>query len=184
MMKNKGFTLIELLIVVSIIAILAAIAVPNFLEAQTRAKISRVKADLKTISSGMELYRCDYNAYPYCNPEMDHSYLSDITGITTPIAYMQALPVDIFSSLDDNESNRYYRYYPSAYWKRLFPEIRLQGMMWIVMSNGPDQDIDITRENAQDAIDGDFWMVYNPTNGTRSSGDVIFTNQGFLGNTL
>src|SRR5690606_400852 len=61
---KKGFTLIELLIVVAIIAILAAIAVPNFLEAQTRAKISRVVSDLRTINTGFETYRIDHGNIP------------------------------------------------------------------------------------------------------------------------
>jgi len=55
---------IELLIVVAIIAILAAIALPNFLEAQTRSKVSRVKADLRTIATGLETYHIDWNHYP------------------------------------------------------------------------------------------------------------------------
>ena len=61
---KKGFTLIELLIVVAIIAILAAIAVPNFLEAQTRAKVSRVKSDLRTYATAIESYAVDNNRPP------------------------------------------------------------------------------------------------------------------------
>jgi prepilin-type N-terminal cleavage/methylation domain-containing protein len=64
---DRGFTLIELLIVVAIIAILAAIAVPNFLEAQMRAKASRAKSDLRAEATGLEAYCVDNNTYPQCN---------------------------------------------------------------------------------------------------------------------
>jgi prepilin-type N-terminal cleavage/methylation domain-containing protein len=63
-MRMRGFTLIELLIVVAIIAILAAIAVPNFLEAQTRAKVSREKADMRSLTTAIESYYIDNNQYP------------------------------------------------------------------------------------------------------------------------
>jgi prepilin-type N-terminal cleavage/methylation domain-containing protein len=62
--NRSGFTLIELLIVVAIIAILAAIVAPNFLEAQTRSKVSRVKADQRSMATALEAYRIDYNQYP------------------------------------------------------------------------------------------------------------------------
>ncbi|MEI8166588.1 MAG: prepilin-type N-terminal cleavage/methylation domain-containing protein, partial [Chloroflexales bacterium] len=62
---HSGFTLIELLIVVAIIAILAAIAVPNFLEAQTRAKVSRVKGDMRSLVTALEAYRLDQDRDPY-----------------------------------------------------------------------------------------------------------------------
>jgi prepilin-type N-terminal cleavage/methylation domain-containing protein len=61
---KKGFTLIELLIVVAIIAILAAIAVPNFLEAQVRSKVSRVKSDQRSLATAIEAYFVDNNLYP------------------------------------------------------------------------------------------------------------------------
>lgn len=52
----KGFTLIELLIVIAIILILIAIALPNFLEAQIRAKVVRAKGEIRTIAIAMDSY--------------------------------------------------------------------------------------------------------------------------------
>jgi len=82
--RTRGFTLIELLIVVAIIAILAAIAVPNFLEAQTRAKVSRAKTDMRTISTALESYKIDTNKYPeqgVPNGGGQFPYSSDVTRV-------------------------------------------------------------------------------------------------------
>jgi type II secretion system protein G len=99
--KHRGFTLIELLIVVAIIAILAAIAVPNFLEAQTRAKVSRVKADLRTITTGLETYHIDNNSYVYQIPEWRALRINNnqnlvLERLTTPISYLNSV-----STFDD-----------------------------------------------------------------------------------
>ncbi len=63
-MRRYGFTLIELLIVVAIIGILAAIAVPNFLNAQVRAKIAKAESEMHSIITALESYRIDNNIYP------------------------------------------------------------------------------------------------------------------------
>lgn len=114
---QRGFTLVELLIVVSIISILSAIAVPNFLEAQTRAKVSRVKNDQRSFATAIESYWSDYNRYPprikfpspnqgqirgvgiVTSPDcLDGCRIRDLRVFTTPIAYMTNLPVDVFEN--------------------------------------------------------------------------------------
>ena len=62
--SQAGFTLIELLIVVAVIGILAAIAIPNLLTAIQRARQSRTMADIRMISEGVEAYQNDHSAYP------------------------------------------------------------------------------------------------------------------------
>ena len=90
-----GFTLIELLVVVAIIAILAAIAVPNLIEAQTRSKVSRAKADMRSIATALEAYQTDHNRYP---PNSDLRYGFNVTPreMSTPIAYLSIRPIDPF----------------------------------------------------------------------------------------
>ncbi len=114
-MRRRAFTLIELLIVVAIIAILAAIAVPNFLEAQTRAKVSRAKADMRSLTTGMEAYYIDHNRYPPVFTTMVPAWFTT-TGVgrsvfksgqdgvsarfiplTTPIAYITSVFAEPFA---------------------------------------------------------------------------------------
>lgn len=111
---KKAFTLIELLIVVAIIAILAAIAVPNFLEAQVRAKVSRMKSDMRSIATGLEAYVVDNNKYPFGRPFTFPDPGNGIANwgiglLSTPIAYMTNplirdvfIPANATSVMDDS----------------------------------------------------------------------------------
>jgi len=123
MFNKKGFTLIELLIVVAIIAILAAIAVPNFLEAQTRSKVSRCLADMRSLATGIEAYAVVNNHYPLVVAP-NSPYAGDTSGtgdginglsplgtghpgvssrfiwITTPIAFITSIVRDPFQAFD------------------------------------------------------------------------------------
>jgi general secretion pathway protein G len=62
--NQKGFTLIELLIVVAIIGIIVAIAIPNLLNAIQRAKQKRTMGDMRSAGTAAEAYAVDFNHYP------------------------------------------------------------------------------------------------------------------------
>ena len=63
--RKKGFTLIELMIVIAIIAILAAVLVPNFMRAREASRLTACKSNLKSLSTAMETYSNDYDGmYP------------------------------------------------------------------------------------------------------------------------
>ena len=101
MMKRRAFTLIEILIVVAILAILAMISIPHFLNAQVRAKVAQTQSDLRAVVSALEMYALDNGNFP--RPD------GGITGwpggwfsgpswfLTTPVAYIAVIPTDVFT---------------------------------------------------------------------------------------
>jgi general secretion pathway protein G len=83
--NSKGFTLIELLIVVAIIGIIAAIAIPNLLNAIDRGKQKRSMADLRSIGTASEAYAVDNNFYPI-------GALAAVEPVLEPI-YIKTMPL-------------------------------------------------------------------------------------------
>jgi type II secretion system protein G len=81
----KGFTLIELLIVVAIIGIIAAIAIPNLLNAIDRGKQKRSMADMRSIGTAVEAYAVDNNTFPVT------SSMATLSSSLVP-QYVKALP--------------------------------------------------------------------------------------------
>jgi type II secretion system protein G len=188
MNRRNAFTLIELLVTVGIIALLAAIAIPNLLEAQVRSKVSRAKTDMRTLATALEAFHVDNRAYPETIPaagdiESGGAWL--LKPLTTPVGYLGSLPADPFLPTVEPEplmppgGRKTYHYTSSP----IPPE---PAKMWGVSSNGPDLRCDtwgIYKGYSPGLFYGGDplhtdWVLYDPTNGTVSRGD-IFRGQDF-----
>ncbi len=98
----KGFTLIELLIVVAIIGIIAAIAIPNLLNAIDRGKQKRSMADLRSMGTAIEEYSIDNNFYPVAGSTAalsDQVTPSDIRALPAGDGWGNAFEVDSIATL-------------------------------------------------------------------------------------
>jgi prepilin-type N-terminal cleavage/methylation domain-containing protein len=209
---EKGFTLIELLIVVAIIAILAAIAIPNFLQAQVRSKVSRTLADYASLATAIEAYQVDNNSYP------DDGIPQPLS---TPIAYITSFPSSPWNEYwypwarnDDPLPfcyvNNTYLYASDMAWGPSYAKYqnnpglgniggdyisyvgRYEGMnltnfdpqtiQWELKSCGPagidDVDAELNPSHYPPSDSGIIACLYDPTNGTVSTGNLIWFNDG------
>lgn len=193
MTRSPGFTLIELLIVVAIIAILAAIAVPNFLEAQIRAKTSRAKSDLRTLATGVEAYSVDFNHYP---PGTRDDLVHNLFRVTTPVAYLTGVQLrdpfrpDSADTHNFSESYLYYNFRSAGMYNPARPELGVHipeavaaygspagaPRMYLLSSHGPNRHLERMAVAHCDVVAGNWPQAlgrfYDPTNGTVSTGDL------------
>lgn len=127
--RKSGFTLIELLIVIAIILILIAIALPNFLEAQMRAKVVRSQGDSRSLGIAIESFRIDRRTmlvdfwdeghpvalqrlrkWNFCSPfRLDDEVRNQkciLANLTSPAKYIHAIPDDPFLGTVTDTSSR------------------------------------------------------------------------------
>ena len=122
--KKSGFTLVEIMIVVAIIALLAAIAVPNFLRARKRSQATRILEDLRLIDSATDQYAIDTTKTTGFNPTFSdiQNYLKTGTPLYTSgadlfgDAYGPTFTVDSVPQVPTTAYNNLSDVAPQTFW--------------------------------------------------------------------
>ncbi len=187
-------------IVVATIAILAAIAVSNFLEAQTRAKVSRVHADMRSLATGIESYAVNYNRAPMGEGQIKYldrqGHINVPSGdrleyaystFTTPVSYTTSIPGDPFTFRATlREKLKLYNYeapfkrFDGKWANRRFVIAYAMGYNWALASVGPSAGRVGFNNGLALAAENNPNYMYDATNGTTSFGHIVGANKGIL----
>lgn len=108
--RRRGFTLVELLVVIVVLAVLAAIVLPKFMDSSTRSKESTLRTDLKLLRNAISVFQADIGKYPYSLADLaetDPSKVKDKDGNVVKASdwhgpYIETVPKDPISNADFN----------------------------------------------------------------------------------
>ena len=167
MRNSSAFTLIELLIVVAIIAILAAIAVPNFRNARIRARVVQTKSNQRVVAMALEEFYLENKKYIGSTGHGDN--FKAWKKLTTPVAYMASMEVcrDPFYIKYNDTKSEHDQYFELAEAKKS----RSNLVSYCIEGTGPDLYDSISTPNYGNPES--TFIPYMSSNGLESIGDIF-----------
>lgn len=177
----------SLFVLLGVIGFLAATAYPNFKQAQTRSRVARTMADMRSMDAAIEAYGIDVDFYPAYSTNPEENLFGNVQGerevfanvptfptpagamrtLTAPDPYISSMPQDVFAP-----QGATFAFYSTP------GPVKIAG--WILWSPGPDRTYDLNLDNIRQAYNPSTGRLsemlveytYDPTNGIYSAGDL------------